>query len=218
MLEKLPEVVGQVLRNTRAGLEKIAFHKVDLRNGMGAIEVKSLAFSDHAPIPVRYTADGEAISPPLQWSGVPANAASVLLIVEDADSPTPEPLVHAIAVDLNPAEPALAEGALKSPDHEGNDELKTGRNSYLRQAWLPPDPPPGHGPHRYAFQIFALTGSDTFPDVPGRDDILEALEHRAIASGCLIGIYERDNTIKVGGAEVAKELPAEAPPSDLVPA
>ena len=218
MLEKLPEVVGQVLRNQRAGLEKLAFHKVDLRNGTAAIEVKSLAFSDHAPIPRRYTADGEAISPPLQWSGVPPRAASIVLIVEDADSPTPEPLVHAIAVDLNPAEPSLAEGALKSPDHEGNDDVKTGRNSYLRQAWLPPDPPPGHGPHRYAFQIFALTGSDeAFPDAPGRDDILNALEHRAIASGCLIGIYERDNSIKVGGAEVAKELPAEAP-AELAPA
>jgi Raf kinase inhibitor-like YbhB/YbcL family protein len=218
MLEKLPEVVGQALRNSRAGLEKIAFHKVDLRHGMAAIEVKSLAFSDHGPIPPRYTADGEALSPPLQWSGVPERAASLVLIVEDADSPTPEPLVHAIAVDLNPAEPSLPEGALTSPDHEGTAELKAGRNSYLRQAWLPPDPPPGHGPHRYAFQIFALTGSDdVFPDAPGRDDILKALEDRAIASGCLIGIYERDNTIKVGGAEVAKELPTAAP-ADLAPA
>jgi Raf kinase inhibitor-like YbhB/YbcL family protein len=200
MLEKLPEALGHALRNQRAGLEKIAFHRIDLRSGTAALQVTSLAFADHAPIPDRFTADGEGVSPPLQWSGVPANAASILLIVEDADSPTPEPLVHAIAVDLEPRDSALAEGALKSADHEGSG-VKAGRNSYLRLAWLPPDPPPGHGQHRYAFQIFALIAGDPFADSPGRDDVLEVLQERAIASGCLIGTYERDTTIKVGDAQ-----------------
>lgn len=209
MLEKLPDALGHALRNARAGLEKIAFHKVDLRNGTAAIEVSSLAFADHAPIPPRYTADGEAVSPPLQWRGIPANAASLVLIVEDADSPTPEPLVHAIAVDLEPAEGGLAEAALTS------EEVKTGRNSYLMQSWLPPDPPPGHGQHRYAFQIFALAAGEPFSGTPGRDDVLKALESRAIASGCLIGVYERDNTIKVD--QGAEATPAAAP-ADLAPA
>jgi Raf kinase inhibitor-like YbhB/YbcL family protein len=198
MLEKLPDAVGHALRNQRAGLEKIAFQQVDLRHGMAAIEVRSLAFADHAPIPPRYTADGEGLSPPLQWSAVPDDAASVLLLVEDADAPTPQPLVHAIVVDLEPGDGALAEGALKSPDHEG-EGLKTGRNSYLQRSWLPPDPPPGHGAHRYAFQVFALAGGAAFSATPGRDEVLAALRAHALASGCLIGIYERDTSIKVGG-------------------
>ena len=94
MLEKLPDIVGHALRGQRAGLDKTAFMAVDLRGGMASIVVASLAFADHAPIPERYTADGEGVSPPLQWSGVPEQAASVLLIVEDADAPTPNPLVH----------------------------------------------------------------------------------------------------------------------------
>ena len=51
MLEKLPDVVGHVLRGQRAGLGKTAFQAVDLRAGMAALTVSSLAFVDHAPIP-----------------------------------------------------------------------------------------------------------------------------------------------------------------------
>ena len=97
------------------------------------------------------------MSPPLQWLGAPTNAGSLALIVEDADAPTPQPLVHAIVVDLvvGDGSGALAEGALSSEDGEASG-LRLGRNSFLQAGWLPPDPPPGHGVHRYAFQLFAL--------------------------------------------------------------
>ncbi|MDB5942712.1 MAG: hypothetical protein JWQ13_2278 [Ramlibacter sp.] len=130
MLEKLPDAVGHALRNVRAGLDQIVFNSSGLRAGMGALQVSSLAFADHAPIPARYTADGEGISPPLQWTGVPANAASLVLIVEDADAPTPHPLVHAIAVDLPPSDGSLSEGAITGSGEKA-DEVREGRNSYL---------------------------------------------------------------------------------------
>ena len=195
MLEKLPDAIGHALRGQRAGLDNTAFQAIDLRAGMAQIAVTSLAFADHAPIPARYTADGAGVSPPLQWRGVPPGVASLVLIVEDADAPTPQPLVHAIVVDLAPADGALAEGALPSREHEGSD-VRTGRNSSLQAAWLPPDPPPGHGVHRYAFQVFALAGG-AFDGTPGRDAVLDAIRAHGLASGCLIGTYERpDGSIK----------------------
>jgi Raf kinase inhibitor-like YbhB/YbcL family protein len=201
MLERLPDLVGHALRGQRAGLDKTAFHAVDLRAGMAAIQVSSLAFADHAPVPERYTADGDGDSPPLQWTGVPAAAASVALIVEDADSPTPQPLVHAIVVGLPPGDGGLPEAALPSRDHDGA-RLQVGRNSYLQAAWLPPDPPPGHGVHRYVFQVFALEAGVTFAAEPGRDALLEAIREHGLASGCLIGTYERpDTSIPVGDEE-----------------
>jgi Raf kinase inhibitor-like YbhB/YbcL family protein len=203
MLEKLPDALGHALRGQRAGLDKIAFQAVDLRAGMASLTVASLAFVDHAPIPERYTADGAGLSPPLQWIGVPAGAGSLVVIVEDADAPTPQPLVHAIVVDLAAEDGALAEGALPSKDHEGND-LHLGRNSYLQAAWLAPDPPPGHGLHRYAFQVFALAPGAAFDGTPGRDAVLAAIEARGLASGCLIGTYERpDASIKAPVEEAA---------------
>ena len=193
MLEKLPDAIGHALRGQRAGLDKIAFHAVDLRAGMASIAVASLAFADHAPIPARYTADGEGVSPPLHWTGVPVGAATLVLIVEDADAPTPQPLVHAIAVELPAGDGALSEGALPSADHDGVG-LEVGRNSYLQTSWLPPDPPPGHGVHRYAFQLFALEAGAQFSDSPGREAVLEAIRDHGLASGCLIGTYERPDT------------------------
>lgn len=201
MLEKLPEVIGQALQGVRAGLDNIVFNTLGMREGMGSIELTSLAFADHAPLPQCYTADGEGISPPLQWSGLPAGAASLLLIVEDADSPTPNPLVHAIVVDLAPENGALHEGAIPSQGHEGATGLRVGRNSALQSAWLPPDPPPGHGIHRYAFQLFALGSSPVFSDAPGRDEIVDALREHAVASGLLVSTYERsDGSIKISDA------------------
>lgn len=207
MLEKLPDAIGHALRDVRAGLDNTVFNQSGLRTGLSAITVSSLAFADHAPIPVRYTADGAGLSPPLQWCGVPAGTSSVVLIVEDADAPTPRPLVHAIVVDL-PADDngALAEGALSSPD-PASEALHQGRNSLLSASWLPPDPPPAHGQHRYVFQVFALgplQDSDVFSQTPGRDEVLDAIRTRALASGCLVGTYERhDTSVRSGHAVTA---------------
>jgi Raf kinase inhibitor-like YbhB/YbcL family protein len=211
MLEKLPDAVGHLLEGQRAGLDKILFNSLDLRNGTARIEVSSPAFKDHAPIPARHTADGEGISPELEWRGVPPGTVALALIVEDADSPTPAPLVHAIAVDIDPLRKQLLEGELQETDHGRNTALNLGRNSYLRQAWLPPDPPPGHGVHRYAFQLFALALGKPFSDKPGRDELAAALRERATASGCLIGTYSRDNSVKIKADEPAADV-AVTPP------
>ena len=197
MLEKLPDVIGHALHGVRAGLDEIVFNTLGLREGMASISLTSLAFTDHAPLPARYTADGEGLSPPLQWTGIPADAASLVLLVEDADSPTPSPLVHAIVVGLPAGDGAMAEGAMPSADNEGSG-LHVGRNSYLQSAWLPPDPPPGHGVHRYAFQLYALRAVPVFSETPGRDEVVDALRAHAMASGLLIGTCKRpDGSIRI---------------------
>jgi Raf kinase inhibitor-like YbhB/YbcL family protein len=211
MLEKLPEAIGHLLDGQRAGLEKILFNSIDLRNGTARIELTSHAFADHAPIPARHTADGEGLSPDLEWKDIPPGTKSLALIVEDADSPTPSPLVHAIAVDIDPLRKELLEGELQETDHGRNTALSLGKNSYLRQAWLPPDPPPGHGVHRYAFQLFALADGEPFSDAPGREELAAALQERATASGCLIGTYSRDNSVKIESDEKLADAIAPAP-------
>jgi len=217
MLEKLPETLGHLLGSQRAGLENILYNSLDLRDGTARITLTSPAFVDHAPIPPQYTADGEGLSPEIDWNGVPPSATALALIVEDADSPTPAPLVHAIAVDIDPKRLQLQEGELQETKHGRNTALSLGLNSYLRQAWLPPDPPPGHGTHRYAFQLFALADGEPFKNAPGRHELMEALRERAIASGCLIGTYTRDNRIgvkKETAASEASTAPAVAPAID----
>jgi hypothetical protein len=190
MLEKLPDSIGEALRDKRAGLAHTVFHRLSNPFDLPHIKVRSSAFGAETPIPVKYTADGVGLSPPLEWSNAPENARSIVVIVEDADSPTPQPLVHAIIVNLEAEDTHVPEGALNSPDHQGVG-LQAGRNSYLMQAWLPPDPPPGHGMHRYLFQVFALRSGAEFSATPGRHEVIEAIASRAVAGGYLIGTYER---------------------------
>jgi len=217
VLEKLPESVGHALINQRAGMEQVLYNRLFRERQVTRLEVRSSAFVFNGRLPTRYTADGDGLSPPLVWESVPAHAASVAIIVEDADSPTPHPLVHAIVVGLEGRDGSMEEGALNSPDHAGVG-LETGLNSFFRQAWLPPDPPRGHGQHRYVFQVFALGAGPAVSEVPGRREFIDVVLDRAIAVGCLIGTYERLERVSPGvalGSELAgSELSAAA---ELVP-
>lgn len=190
MLEKIPGAVGQALMRVRAGAADLAVVHNELTGINASIEISSPAFGYNEPIPSRYTADGAGLSPPLEWRGLPRQAAAVVLLVEDADSPTPHPLVHALVWDLPATDALLPEGALRD-DTKHSQVPSTGRNSYLSNSYLPPDPPPGHGPHRYVFQVFALNTRLQFDSPPGRGELLEAMRDHVLAKGLLIGLYER---------------------------
>ncbi|HUS24217.1 MAG TPA: YbhB/YbcL family Raf kinase inhibitor-like protein [Candidatus Binatia bacterium] len=194
MLGRLPAGIGHALRDVRPGLSKLMYFSPEFAGVPESIAVLSPAFEDGWSIPERYTSDGEGISPPLVWSGVPEAASSMVLLVEDIDSPTPRPLVHAIVWNLPGADGVLPDGAISADS--GVDELVLGRNSGLKAAWLPPDPPPGHGTHRYAFQLFALDTPAGFKRKPGRAALLKAMRGNAIAKGCLIGTYGRSARVR----------------------
>src|SRR3546814_3441417 len=104
MLEHIPRWLGTAMRGMRAGADKLAI--VQLTNGIevGTIDLMSPAFANEGRLPPRFTADGAGLSPPLVWGTLPPKTAAIALIVEDADAPTPTPLVHAIVWDLPPDE------------------------------------------------------------------------------------------------------------------
>ncbi len=190
MLEKLPHVIGQVLKGKGPGLDQTVYFDESIEGAPEAITVTSAAFTDGGAIPTRFTEDGEKISPPLAWTGVPAEARSLVLVAEDADSPTPAPIVHALVFDLPAADGSLAEGALKSPGGEGENHA-LGKNTFLKKAYLPPDPPPGGGAHRYFFQVYALDRTHGLDEGAGRGAVKDALRGHVLARGCLLGTYER---------------------------
>lgn len=123
MLEKLPHAIGQVLKGKGPGLDKTVYYCESIDGAPESITVTSEAFADGGAIPARFTEDGEKISPPLAWQGVPKDAVSLVLVIEDADSPTPSPIVHALVFDLPASDGALAEGALKAPAAKARSTL-----------------------------------------------------------------------------------------------
>jgi Raf kinase inhibitor-like YbhB/YbcL family protein len=205
MLEHMPAWLGHALKGLRAGADALVIAGSGAQAGteFATLDLTSPAFAHEGRLPPRFTADGDGVSPPLLWSAPPAGTAALALIVEDADAPTPQPLVHAIVWHIAADRLRLAEGAITA-DGAGTPDGDVGRNSYLREGWLPPDPPTGHGEHRYAFQLFALDAALGDPGVsPGRTALVEAMSGHVLAAGLLIGTYSREEAAPVGPASSA---------------
>lgn len=180
---------GRLLRPVRPGPGKLSANRF---NAPREILLTSPAFNPGGRLPDRFTADGQRLSPPLSWTGLPEAAASLLLLVEDIDAPFPRPLVHALVYDINPELTGLDEGALPARlPGAARQGFRCGRNSDAAPGWMPPAPVPGHGPHRYVFQIFALSRPPDFAHLPGRGLMLRTVRGSVLSIGLLSGIYER---------------------------
>jgi Raf kinase inhibitor-like YbhB/YbcL family protein len=152
-----------------------------------SIEVTSAAFEDGGFIPVRYTCQGEDVSPPLEWANVPADVRSLALICDDPDAPRGT-WVHWVVYDIPPGFTALAEAI---PPHEVTpDGAKQGLNDFNRLGYGGPCPPPG-GPHRYFFKLYALDIEPGLPAGATKADLLRAIEGHVLEEGQLVGKYER---------------------------
>ncbi|SFK33138.1 hypothetical protein SAMN03159338_3905 [Sphingomonas sp. NFR04] len=195
MLEHIPHWLGSALKGLRAGANKLAIVQPEL-GSFEVLHLASPAFANGGRLPERFTADGEGVSPPLFWTGVPEGTQCLALIVEDPDAPAPQPLVHAVVWGL-PADGDLKEGAIRA-DGAGAEGKDVGRNSYLGEGWLPPDPPTGHGPHNYAFQLFALGGGCEIGENPGRSALVKAMAGHVLAAGLLTGVYSRGEEAPTG--------------------
>lgn len=191
MLEKIPSLVGQALSGIRPGLEKLIYNDPALA-APETVGLTSDAFDTGAPIPARFTEDGARVSPPLRFKQIPDDAKSLALVVEDADSPTPSPFCHALVWNIPPETGGLQESALDKdamPTTRGGAIV--GKNSFFALGWLPPDPPSGHGSHRYVFQLYALDNQPELEEGTGRGAVLSALKGHVLAKGLLVGTYER---------------------------
>ncbi len=150
--------------------------------------VSSPAFANKQSIPVRYTCEGEDISPPLQFTGIPEGTASLALIVDDPDAPDPAApkmtWVHWLLYNLPPDTSGLPEAVTAFPP---GTEL--GTNDFGRTRYGGPCPPIGE--HRYRFKLYAL---DTMlPDLgrPDKEALLRAMDGHILEQALLIGLYQK---------------------------
>jgi Raf kinase inhibitor-like YbhB/YbcL family protein len=186
MLEHVPAWLGQALNNVRAGHGKLAVARLGGEGvlGKGGFGLSSPAFRDGEELDPSFTADEEdAVAPPLEWTAPPPGTQELAIIVEDPDAPSPEPFCHWLIWGL----PAQAGKLL-----EGETPPRSGKNSFGNSEWLLPDPPTGHGPHDYVFQIFALDLPLALMPGAGRKELLAEMDGHVLAAAVITGTYERN--------------------------
>jgi Raf kinase inhibitor-like YbhB/YbcL family protein len=150
------------------------------------LTVTSTAFEEGGMIPKKYAGDAENISPPLAWSGIPARAKSLALIVDDPDAPSGD-WVHWVVYNM----PATMK---EMPEDIGPGERVPGigiqgKNDFGKTGWGGPKPP--SGTHRYFFRLYAA--DVVLDDAPGltKKQLLTALQGHILAQGELMGRYKR---------------------------
>jgi hypothetical protein len=150
----------------------------------------STAFADHGEIPRLYTCQGKDVSPPLAWSGVPAGARSLALIVDDPDAPDPAApkmtWVHWVLYNIPPQDAGLPEGATAKSLPSGTLE---GSNDWQRTGYGGPCPPIGR--HRYFHKLYAL--DTVLPDLrkPTKAALEKAMQGHVLAQVQLVGTYQK---------------------------
>lgn len=155
-----------------------------------SLTLKSPVFEQGGSIPQRYTCEGDDISPPLQWSGVPGGTRSLALIVDDPDAPDPAAprmtWVHWLVYNLPPDGGGLPEGVARGDLPAGT---LLGRNDFRRTRYGGPCPPIGR--HRYFFKLYAL--DIVLPDLgtPDKAALLRAMEGHVLERTELIGTYQK---------------------------
>jgi Raf kinase inhibitor-like YbhB/YbcL family protein len=148
----------------------------------------SPAFGNGEYVPIRYTCDGEDISPPLLFFDIPDETRSFAIMVDDPDAPSGV-FTHWIIYDI----PGNFEGLPEDvpPASELEYGIKQGVNGFGRIGYNGPCPPPGR-PHRYFFILFALdVPTIGLPAGVSKGDFLKAIDGHVITQDELVGLYGR---------------------------
>lgn len=147
------------------------------------IQLSSPAFQDGGQIPKQYTCDGQNISPPLEWTGVPQEAKSLVLIVDDPDAPSGA-FLHWVLFNLEPGLTELPEGV--TPGSLGEQAA----NDFRKPGYGGPCPPKGPA-HSYFFKLYALDRTLSLGAGATKQDAEKAMQGSVLAQGQMIGKYGR---------------------------
>jgi len=146
------------------------------------LQISSPAFQNNGVIPAKYTCDGAGTNPALQFSGVPAKAKSLALIVEDPDVPknlkADGMFDHWVLWDIAPTAKGIAEG-----------DGKGGMNETGTAGFMGPCPPDRE--HRYFFKLFALDTKLTGAKIAGKKDLEKAMDGHVLEKAELVGRYTK---------------------------
>jgi len=146
----------------------------------GSLRISSPSFQQNETMPPEFTCDGEGTSPALRFSGAPAAAKSLVLIVVDPDVPraikADGRYLHWALWDLSPGRTEIVQG-----------QRARGLNDNGAGGYIPACPP--NGEHRYVFQLFAIDSVLGDARFSGEADLRSAMEGHVLDQAELVGRY-----------------------------
>jgi len=157
------------------------------------IPLTSRVFGPGETIPKRFTGDGSDFSPPLAWSvrNLPEGTKELALICDDPDAPRPRPWVHWVLYRIPADCGALCENVPNTEALDSPQGAVQGRNSWGNFGYGGPAPPRDHGLHHYHFTLYALDAELAVRPGLTKDELLAAMKGHVLATGELVGTYQR---------------------------
>lgn len=150
-------------------------------NPYRAMQLTSPAFGHNQSIPPAYTCDADDVNPPLETSGVPQAAQSLVLIVDDPDAPRGD-WVHWTIWNIRPDVKEIGENSVPAGGVEGLTD-------FGRTGWGGPCPPSGE--HRYQFKLYALDTTLNLDQSAKKADVERAMQNHVLDQTVLVGLYRR---------------------------
>jgi Raf kinase inhibitor-like YbhB/YbcL family protein len=147
------------------------------------------AFGHDRRIPLRYTADGENVSPPLRWSEPPPGARELAVVVEEADETDGQPAVHWLLYGIPPEVRELPEGVERSGELDDTSSIMPGMTSTGHLGWDGPQPSVD-GTHQLRFRLYALDAPLGAEPGLATDELLEAIAGHVVGEAELVATCE----------------------------
>lgn len=144
-------------------------------------KLTSPSFEHMGDIPVKYSCDGDNISPPLVWDGVPEGCVSMAIIMEDADAPAKN-VVHWLVWNLDPKLGGLEEGALA-----GIIGAFSGKNDFDKYGYM--GPCLESGSHVFQIKLYALREKIDLTTDSTKTELLKVMNGKIVKTSTLMGVY-----------------------------
>lgn len=148
-----------------------------------SLKITSPAFANNGDIPMKYTCEGQQVSPPLEISGIPSGTKSLALIVHDPDAPMTGGFTHWVVWNIDPSIHSIPEG------FDGADQ---GFNGAKKSGYIGMCPP--KGTHHYHFKIYALDTRLNINKESGKTELEKSMKGHVIAQAELVGLYKKSKS------------------------
>jgi Raf kinase inhibitor-like YbhB/YbcL family protein len=142
------------------------------------MKISSPEFEHNQSIPSKFTCEGQNINPALIIDGIPKDALSLALIVDDPDAPMGT-WVHWVVFDIS----------LTNRIEENGIPGKQGLTSSGDRNFHGPCPP--SGTHRYFFKIYALDTKLNLNEDISKKELETAMQGHILDKAELIGLYKK---------------------------